>query len=376
MIDSSCSADEKRARSRAERQAARAYLWTHSTIERVSRCGRVPNGQLVALKVTPQVDGGSVAGWSGLQHCGSPWSCPTCSAQISRQRADELGQVVERWHRDGGRIVFVTLTVRHDRTQSLRTVWDAVGKGWAAATSGRGWVEATERFGMLMPNGKRKLHFARVAETTISDETGWHVHVHAMVFVRGDWADGQAVADLLGGAMWERWDRAVQRAGLRPGVRAASDARMVSPVAGGDQPLAEYFAKAVYELTGAVNKAARGGSLTPFQLLALIQAFEGGDLDALGGRDINRLRALWAEWEQVSRGRRQISYSRGLLRLCAVETLTDDEIVDDDQLEGQVILTLSCDQWKKIVTCQAQVLRAVEQDIAQGLALIRELLRR
>lgn len=83
-----------------------------------------------------------VAGFAGLQTCGSVWACPLCAAKIAARRAEELGEVLGWARREGHTLAMVTMTVSHKRKDALKDVWDAVSSGWGSVTSGGVWNNA------------------------------------------------------------------------------------------------------------------------------------------------------------------------------------------------------------------------------------------
>ena len=363
---------------RAGRYGARTFLWSFSSLARVSRCGRVASGQNVGIKLTRSSDGGAVASWSGLQHCGSPWSCPVCSAKISRERVDLIASILDAWSASGGRVVMVTLTVRHTRRHQLRETWDTVTKAWHAATSGRGWKDLAARYGVRDDKGRDRLHYVRVVETTVGEANGWHVHVHALIMLRPGLADYDQAAQNITADMWERWNRAAARRGYVGGAFKACDGHLVH----GDsakREVGEYFAKAVFEVVGGGNKLGKDGHFAPFEVLAMLADLDGGCVPVPGAPDAAVLMAWWLEWEQGSRGRRQIGFSRGLIDLVDVEPMrSDEEIAEDDSLAGEVVVTISACEFAKVVRlgCWVQVLEQIEDDMRRGVAFLTHLLRR
>lgn len=200
------------------------------------------------------------------------------------------------------------------------------------------------------------LPYLRVFDVTVGDN-GWHPHVHALVFVDGATTDDGAWA--LGRSMWERWNAEAIRQGLDAGVgtkvrsddgrwrEPGFDAHIVRGDASGTE-VGRYFSKAVYELVGSGYKTARGGSMTPFGVLAALMRHRAGMVCARPGDhsadctcgtltadEVKRFSAVWAEWETASSGRRQLGMSKGLLDwlgLDAAEWAREDEEIAEDEL--------------------------------------------
>lgn len=386
--------------------------------DRFLACGMRSRAVDGSVGLRAPVDG--VAGYSDLQACGSVWACPVCAGKIMRRRSLELGHVLEYARREGYTLAMVTLTVRHQQGDKLRDVWDAVQSGWAAVTSGSKWKSESyakyfERLGRWeharqeaergrgrYPRGGREnrpparrvgdqerfgiLGWARAVEVTIG-ANGWHVHVHAVMIVKGDRAAAETNSVLAGTRMWDRWAAGLAKKGF-DGLRD-SGGLDVTVSAAAEQKLADYLAKdgltddeketieASYgkkardismEAThGQAKVGKRQGGRTPFQVLGALGQ-ESTD-DRLRRRDV----AIWREWVRGSEGRRQLTWSAGLRELAglAAEEPTDDEIVNEDE-GGEVVLRLPAKTWKVVKPWQTVLLDVVE---VEGAAGVRSLLR-
>lgn len=311
-------------------------LWTASSLQRVSHCGRVPvsNAGHVSLRLRD-----SMAGYSGLQHCGSVWACPVCASRILVHRALEIGTVLGEAIRAGHALGFVTLTMRHHRGQNLADLWDAAGRGWRRAITGRGWVSASE-----MVDG-----WVRVWEVT-EGRNGWHVHVH-LVLVLAEGTDAGAL-DAVASGMYERWGRGLVAAGLDAPKRVGQDWHLAT----GDRAasdLADYLAKSVsvvdsedlaaglgLELTHGMAGRAREGLATRPVWSMLDEMAETGDLTG------------WREWEKASKGKRQVGWSVGLRERFApsLDEQTDDQIVAQEVGdETDDIAFWTAEEWAEFV---------------------------
>lgn len=335
---------------RRSRMRARRVLWDVSTLERVRDCGRVsviPGGG-VGLVVSDGPVGERVAGYRGLASCGSVWACPRCSAIINQHRAEELRGALDSWGRQGGTAALLTLTIRHHRGQRLRDLWDGVVGSWSRLTAGRPWKDFKSRAGVAGA--------IRVVEVT-HGASGWHVHLHVLLLLEGagDSVGAHMVALSARPAVMAAWRRIVARAGF-DAVAEAQDLRPVN-LSDGHCALGGYFVKAGWdaaaEIACGASKTARSSNLTP---MAILRRFaQDGDAD-----DLER----WHEWEAASRGRQQMTWTRGLrgrLRLLAHhadEVLaahaddgaeqTDEEIACSQNQANQPILILDAQAWRRI----------------------------
>lgn len=311
-----------------------------------------PEG-LVGVKVTHTATGRK-AGFAGLATCGSVWACPTCNAKIATRRAEELAAAVRQWERLGGHTALVTLTMRHDKDQSLALLWASLSYAWSKATSGRGFQHDSAEHGTVIL-GKKRLPWVRSVEVTHGGN-GWHVHVHALMFLKG-----QVDLQRLGESMFARWSRALQRKGLRAPIQNRGGLDVKALVTSADNPAedsASYLVKTTYaytadnagwEVAGGAMKDARGTNRAAFRILRDFVAT--GDLSDLD---------LWHEYEKASRGRMQLTWSRGFRDYLRLEAEKTDEEIAAEELGGDTIQTIPADEWRAVRHRQASILRAAE----------------
>ncbi len=193
---------------------------------------------------------------------------------------------------------------------------------------------------------------------------GWHLHVHALVFtagglsraLRGDWMDRlrqMGVSSVVGGdwlaqkafasRVFERWVKGVTKAGLEAPGAAAVDVRPITD--GGAEFVGAYLAKSTYDIAAKLGLEVAAGSqtkevrtrvnVTPFELLyelsealgarqfgintprrwATVELEDGSlaihDLETseLTSVTAPHLWRVWHEFEQGSKGRRQVTWS-------------------------------------------------------------------
>lgn len=303
---------------RRDRWEIRSLLWDASSLKRVRHCGRVTrsNADLVTLRSRE-----GVAGYAGLQSCGSVWSDPVCASKILSHRALEIGGVLEGAITAGHALGFGTLTGRHRKGQPLELLWKASSRAWARATSGKRWVKVQERHGVE--------GWVRVWEVT-DGRNGWHVHVHFVVVLPGD-ATAEDM-DAIGRSMFDQWSSSLVSSGLGAPLLKGQEWHIVS----GDDASAElgsYMFKLVEQ--GDDDRARALG-------LELAYTQPGRAKSEYATRPVwSILRALeetgekvhldrWHEWERASKGKRQVGWSKGLRDRFApsLDELTDDQVVE------------------------------------------------
>jgi hypothetical protein len=351
---------------RTRRYLRRAGLWRVSTLARLRCCGRFANGSgggLVALRYLP--GDVPIAGLAGLQSCGSTWACPVDSAKIAARRRLEIEAAVTCWYVMGGRIAFSTLTMRHRQGDGLLALWDGLQGAWHYLTSGKSWQLAKARSGLA--------GFLRLVEVT-QGVNGWHVHVHALLFLPG----GTTAADLdtLHDWMVGRWTAGLNSRGLT--CAPVGQLSKLLDMAAIEQ-IAVYFSKAIdggevvpggesgagggapkgdpptpaagggdsaraiaLEFTQNQTKTSRDATSTAPAWELLDRVFNDGDADAL---------ALWQEYEAASFRRRQVTWSKGLRDLLALGAEATDEDIAAEELGSSMddLLYVTARGWASMV---------------------------
>ncbi len=297
------------------------------------------------------------AGFGGLQVCGSVWSCPQCGAKVRAHRAAEIDEAARAWMDAGKVLLFVTLTVPHDRGQALGPLFETVVEGFRGLMSGHEWSGRTRqrvRRGLVVDRWREeglrdRLGYGglvRSCEVTYG-RAGWHPHLHVLLFLDPA-AARRNVQDLRGlvDEEWSRqWAEVALRAGLRePHQKHGVDVQIVKSV----KELSAYLAKVQdekgnergvgNELARADWKEGRRAGLAPFQVL---------ELAALGSK---RCEALWEEFRRTTAGRQAITFSAGLRALCGLEAAAevDDQAIAEAEAAAVESLPLDDLAWRTV----------------------------
>lgn len=316
------------------RYSLRDKLRGLSTHSRVQKCGHRRIAGAVTIRKGP---GG--AHYSGVMSCGLVWLCPVCASKIAARRNGEVTRALTRHlGESGGGVAFLTLTVPHDKGDSLTHSFATVNGGWRKIVAGRAWKALRETLGIV--------GFIRTSECTHGGN-GWHPHMHVLVFTERPLSDVEL--ERLRLHAFSVWAAYVQREGFRTPLAMRCPIERVENTVVGDY--ATKFGAAL-ELTHGMQKRGRNGSRTPFQILA--------DFTECGVEDDLK---LWREWERGSKGRKQLTWSRGLKALSEVEDLTDEQVASED-VGGDDVAVIDADTWALVVRlrgCAVRLLEAAEQ---------------
>jgi len=236
--------------------------------------------------------------------CGSVWACPVCAAKIAAQRATEVQDAVAAWESEGGKVLMLTLTINHTAPDTLQDLLGRFTEAMRALWSGRWgqkWRAKLGQVGMI-----------RNIEVTWGAANGWHPHAHALLFVSRSYCD-QWDADIR-----QRWQQVAARFGFSVTLRRGASLEETRD----GKAAADYVSKddeggswgVAQELTWANIKTARGTRFTPFALLL-----------ACDSADVGAAPALFQEYSDTFKGRRQLYWSKGLRDLLGLGLEVSDE---------------------------------------------------
>lgn len=300
----------------ALQSASRRLLWG----SRTAKCLRLRRWDKSEIEVWRSADHGS-AHYGGLQTCGSVWACPVCAAKISERRRVELLQTMEAHKAAGGQCLLLTLTHPHSHGDDLAAMLKAQAKALDSLNKNRAGRALWDSLGTVGT--------VRALEVTHGGN-GWHPHFHILIFCGPDVDRVEARR-----RFYDLWSQACVKVGLG----LPSDQHGVR-LDGGDEASA-YVTKGLWgldhEMTkGHIKKASKGRS--PFDLLRSYLY-----------DDDKQAAALFREYAQAFKGKRQLQYSNGLKKLYQVEDLTDEQIAAVQDDEAELLGSIDLDQWRLIL---------------------------
>lgn len=273
----------------------------------------------------------------------------------------------------------------------------------------------------------------RVVEATYgapaSGGNGWHLHIHALVFtasamefaLRPDlpllFADVDRewfARNVFAARVHDRWSKGLYKAGFRSPGSVAVDVRDIS--VDGAEYVGRYLSKATYDSASKMGIEVAGGQVakvarternrTPFEILAhlassvdargfgvrtprhwsVVEAGQGdwAVIDSDSGEVVAVTPpgewAVWHEWEQASKGRRQIVWSRrkpdpssarealwnSLLEARGVTANESDENLAAADVGGETVGEISRSDWYRVVVWQPQLMAGLLELVERG----------
>ena len=271
------------------------------------------------------------AAFVGLQTCGSVWVCPVCAGKVAPRRGGEIVAAMAAHKAAGGSVTLLTLTAPHQRKDNLVDLLAKLKKALNGFKNDRHVKAVFKTMGIDADIKALEVTHGRLSPLN----NGWHPHYHILQFggtgagyVPLDWLQIVDVEDVL----YQRWAAACVRAGLGEPSRAHG-----LKLDDGSKA-AKYVSKwgLEDEMTKGHTKKALHGE-TPFDFLR----------SYLADHNDKQAGALFREFAEAFKGKRQLVWSRGLKKRYAIGELTDEELSaqTDDQarLLGQITLEQWCD---------------------------------
>lgn len=274
------------------------------------------------------------AHYSGLIVCGSVWTCPVCAAKISERRRLELQAAIAQHRESGGDAYLLTLTTPHGRRDDLAQLLAMQAKALASFTAQRAVKAVFAEMGEI-----GRVRAFEVTHGRKGTNNGWHPHYHFLQFAKGG-ADAAQLMDWRT-RLYLEWAKCCERAGLgTPSFQHGLDLQDGSKA---DKYLSKWGLEC--EMTKGHIKQAKAGGETPFDLLRAV----------LADKSDKQAAALFAEFGLVFKGKRQLSWSRGLrARFDLAEEKTDEELSREQSEDAELLGLISVDEWRDVLRVQAR----------------------
>ena len=167
---------------------------------------------------------------------------------------------------------------------------------------------------------------------------GWHPHYHFLQFCQVK-ADAAQLMDWRT-RLYLRWDACCQRAGL--GSPSFAHGIDLQDGRKADRYISKWGLED--ELTRGHTKKGRAGGETPFDLLRAV----------LADKEDRQAAALFLEFSQCFKGKRQLSWSNGLKARFNQAEKDDQEISSEAVEDAQLLGLLTVQQWRDVLKVKAR----------------------
>jgi hypothetical protein len=128
--------------------------------------------------------------WHDLIACGSPWTCPLCSARINLARREQITRVYEavKSHTVGGCAYMLTFTVRHGIGDDCKLLVSNMKDAMQLLQKRAEWKAATRRKALVKPRAGSIPFLDYIGRIAALEAThganGWHPHEHHLWFFK------------------------------------------------------------------------------------------------------------------------------------------------------------------------------------------------
>ena len=279
------------------------------------------------------------AHYGGLQTCASVWACPVCAAKIAeRRRAEVLGAMLVH-QSGGGNVHMLTLTVPHQRGDDLAQLLERQAQALKRFADDRQVKAVYTEMGYIGQIRALEVTHGRRSPRN----NGWHPHYHLLLFT-GSGVDLGAFSPVnmndWRARLYLVWARVCELSGLgRPSYQHGLKLDK------GDKA-SDYISKwgLEHELTLGHIKKGKTGNETPFDLLRAV----------LADKNDKQAAALFREYAETFKGKRQLFWSHGLKARLAVEDASDQELTDRVEEGAELLGRITPQQWRDVLRVDAR----------------------
>lgn len=271
--------------------------------------------------------------YANLQTCGSVWACPVCSAKIAERRRAEIQAAMSVHKASGGCVNMLTLTCPHQVKDNLADLLTKQAKALNSFWNDRHVKVILAEMGTIGQIRALETTHGRLSPSN----NGWHPHYHVLMFqgLNGSLNafDASQMMDWQA-RLYLVWQRVCVRAGLG----SPSFAHGLKLDDG--SKAAHYVSKwgLEDEMTKGHTKKAIHGE-TPFDFL---RAYLADPTDKQAG-------ALFKEFAQTFKGKRQLHWSKGLKKRYGIGEKTDEEVSQEQDDQARLLGSITLEQWLDVL---------------------------
>ena len=289
------------------------------------------------------------ASYSKIFQCGNVWLCPVCSARINVKRSKEIEKTIDYAYQNGYKVAMITFTNPHVKDDKLADIIEKHNNALKKVLNNN---KSTLLFYKRIGN---PFKYRITAKEVTYGRNGWHWHTHILMFTSKD-ADITKEYDYL----LNKWYKYCLEEGF---VIKDKDAFFkygldIIDNMSSSQYLTKYgkFWGIDKEFTNKEAKNPKNGNIAPFYLL-----------DA-------GYEKQFVEYAYATKGRKQITWSNGLKRVCGIREKTDKELVkeEDEKANNVKIAEVDSVLWQLIMEkkLEASILRVIERFGGVGLIFL------
>lgn len=290
--------------------------------------------------------------YHGVMKCGSVWRCPVCSKKITDYRQKEVYFLASEWLRKEGELSFITLTLRHNKTDSLKMMLNRLNGEFRK-------MQRTSIFRKIKSTYKIT-GFVKALEITYSFENGWHPHLHLLVF------HNSKDSEQLHKALIKQWTkRKVLKA-----TQKAQNAQSVYNKNGISNYVTKWDLSAELTKSSYVTKWDFSAELTKssfkvskskrsFTGFALLKSIIEGKFE---GHQMQFAEWKYQEYIAATYRRHMIHISKEVRKLLTDQDLKSVEEILKDEIPDETICKIDKNLWKEIIAkkIEANLLNAYE----------------
>lgn len=281
--------------------------------------------------------------YTGLQTCGSVWTCPICANRIQEVRRVEIATAMTHFYAAKKQAAMVTFTFPHQAANTLHELLKKQSEALHDFRGGRAWSTFKTKVGF--EGLIRSLEITR-------GPNGWHPHTHELWFIDEKIDEAEFINFVN-----ERWLKSCIKSGL---VDAEDENKQASFLkhsvdikfnCNTSDYIAKYDAKENWgvdrEMAKSSSKKGKLSGMHPFEL-----AYSGYD-------------KLFLEYTKAIKGKAQLFWTRGLKERVGLLDIDDNEISENENLDNEleeVVGKLFRTQWQTVLKndLRAKILEMIE----------------
>jgi hypothetical protein len=264
--------------------------------------------------------------YGGLVTCGSVWDCLPCATKISERRRVEVKQAIDAWEAQGGSVHMLTLTFPHYENQHTGPLLEKFGAARVTMRNRKTWRSTSRALALVGSINRVEVTYGA---------NGAHIHCHELLFSK------HKFLTIAPGCFYPMWAGACVSSGLDApseahGVKISTPAHMAEYVSKIGKEASKWTIE--LEMTKGHIKRGKVDGMTPFDLLRAYR--DTGDCDHAD---------TFVEYSKAFKGKRQLTWSRGLRDLLQLEEeQTDEEVAKAMEDDAEIFALVGREDWSLV----------------------------